>query len=134
MFIHLKTCMRLSCAFALSSAYWQAYGPVAGAYRSNNTFSSFFKCFRIIRPHQGCRLIESTDYGRMNPKLARFCAKVIDKAIIASQSLNKFFSPRIPILSFSSFCSQKTLTSNFFPLYISGALIAHNNQYFFSVV
>ena len=91
-------------------------------------FHLFLNALELFRPHQGCRLIESTDYGRMNPKLARFCAKVIDEAIIASQSLNKFFSPRIPILSFTSFCSQKTLTSNFFPLYISGALIAHNNQ------
>ena len=90
-------------------------------------FYLFFKKLEKVRPHQGCRLIEAAVYGQMNPKLARFRAKLIDVAIIAFQSFHKFLVRQIPILSFTPFCPQKTLTSNFFPLYLSGALIAPKN-------
>ena len=90
-------------------------------------FYLFFKKLEKVRPHQGCQPIESTVHGRMNPKLARFCAKLIDVSIIVFQSFHKFLISRIPILSFIPLCSQNTIPTNFFPLYLIGALITHKN-------
>ena len=90
-------------------------------------FHLFLSELEKVRPQQRRQLMQSKDHGQMYPKLPRFRPKVIDVAIIAFQSFHKFFIRQIPILSFTPFCSQKTVTSNFFPLYLIGALITHQN-------
>ena len=90
-------------------------------------FHLFLKKLEKVRPHQGYRPIESTIHGQMKSKLARFCAKVTDVAIIEFKSYHKFLISRIPNLSFIPLCTQKTILSNFFTLYLIGASIIHTN-------
>ena len=90
-------------------------------------FDLFLKKLEKVRPHQGCQLIEAAVYGHVNPKLARFRAKVINVAIIVFQNSHKFFISILSALPFGPFCSQKTITTNFSALFLSGALITHKN-------